>query len=154
GSRQIAVYANIDRRQLPPDANATDWIKKVIEKDGLRAQLGLQSIVTGQLLVSLEFMPDTPVRLAHLEPALIEIPTVPTELQQWTARIDRVVSAIEKLPLGELFARSIETVQGVNELASSPELRRALQSVGSTLGEAQRLVLTLQRESGPLVASF
>jgi paraquat-inducible protein B len=154
GSKRIAVFANIDRRKLPPGTDPVQGFKRAIEQEGLRAQLGLQSIVTGQLFVSLEFMPDTPVQLTTLDPSLIEIPTVPTELQQWTARIDRVVSAIEKLPLGDLFASSIETVRGVNQLASSPELRRSLQTAGTTLAEAQRLVLALQRESGPLFTSF
>ena len=153
GSKVIRVFATIDRRQLPPDADPADAIKRVVEKDGLRAQLGLQSIVTGLLFVSLEFMPEQPIHLAGVEPSLIEIPTVPTELQQWTARLDRVVSALEKVPFGELFTTSMQTVKGVNELANSPELRRALSAASSTLLAAQQLVHQLHGEAGPFFAS-
>jgi len=154
GSKRIAVYANIDRKQIPASPDPAIEIKRIIEKDGLRAQLGLQSIVTGQLYVSLEFMPGAPLHLTGLDPAAVEIPTVPTELQQWTARIDRVVSALEKLPLADLFTTSVDTIKGVNELANSADLRRALRAAGATLGDAQQLVLTLQRDAGPLIASL
>ena len=49
---------------------------------GLRAQLALQSFVTGQLRVDLDFRPDTAAQLIGALPDIPEIPTVPSELGQ------------------------------------------------------------------------
>jgi paraquat-inducible protein B len=51
-------------------------------QSGLRAQLALQSIVTGQLRVDLEFRPDTPAQVVGSIANMPEIPTVPSELGQ------------------------------------------------------------------------
>ena len=47
-------------------------------KRGLRAQLEMQSIVTGLLLVSLDFYPDKPAVLVGADKETTEIPTIPT----------------------------------------------------------------------------
>src|SRR5271165_4363559 len=49
---------------------------------GLRAQLAMQSFVTGQLRVDLDFQPGTPAQLVGAAPGVPEIPTVPSELGQ------------------------------------------------------------------------
>ena len=55
-------------------------LKPLIER-GLRAQLEMQSLVTGQLIVQLGFLPDTPIRLVG-DGKVPEIPTVPTTMQE------------------------------------------------------------------------
>jgi len=47
---------------------------------GLRAQLEIQSFLTGQLAVTLDFFPDKPVRLLGLIKDYPEIPTIPSPL--------------------------------------------------------------------------
>lgn len=49
-------------------------------KTGLRAQLDIQSFLTGQLAVMLDFFPDKPARLLGLIKQYPEIPTVPSPL--------------------------------------------------------------------------
>jgi hypothetical protein len=48
---------------------------------GLRAQLRSQSLVTGQLTVDLDFYPGTPIVLAHLKGKTLELPTMPSDMQ-------------------------------------------------------------------------
>jgi paraquat-inducible protein B len=49
---------------------------------GLRAQVVLQSLVTGQLRVDLDFLPGTPAQLVGAAPGVPEIPAVPSDLGQ------------------------------------------------------------------------
>jgi paraquat-inducible protein B len=48
---------------------------------GLRAQLRSESLVTGQLSVDLDFYPGTPIVVAHLKEKTLELPTMPSDLQ-------------------------------------------------------------------------
>ena len=62
---------------------------------GLRAQLELQSFVTGQLMINVDYYPDTPVVLVGAEPGVPEIPTIPSAMQRLTKKI-------EDLPIEEI----------------------------------------------------
>ena len=57
---------------------------------GLRAQLEMQSFVTGQLRVDLDFQPETPARLTGASANMPEIPTVPSELGQLLAQLGKL----------------------------------------------------------------
>jgi len=48
---------------------------------GLRAQLQMQSLVTGQLLVALDFYPDKPINLVGGETEYQEMPTIPSTIE-------------------------------------------------------------------------
>jgi paraquat-inducible protein B len=48
---------------------------------GIRAQLRSDSLVTGQLSVDVDFYPGTPILLKHLSSDAIEIPTIPSDMQ-------------------------------------------------------------------------
>src|SRR5262249_32021727 len=128
-------------------------LQKAIQ-NGLRAQLGLQSIATGQLFVSLVLLPDTVPVTVGLEPSLIEIPTVPTLLQQFVERFEKVLAAVEHLPCEQCFTARLERLQGGRDRARWPEIPRMLRSVDSALADLQKFMQALQREVGPLVASL
>jgi paraquat-inducible protein B len=48
-------------------------LNTLIEK-GLRAELTIQSFITGKLLIEVGFRPETPIRLTGLDPNHIELP--------------------------------------------------------------------------------
>jgi len=117
----------------------------LIEK-GLRAQLQLQSFVTGQLLIDLDFYPDTPIRLVGFEKEYPEIPTIPSDVEQLRKKF-------EELPLKEIADRLIETLAGVNRLVNSRDLRESIGSLNQSLKDADALVKNLNTEIGPQIAS-
>jgi paraquat-inducible protein B len=63
---RIPVFIQIEPGQMTQVGRQVDaqgqLLKPLIER-GLRAQLEMQSLVTGQLMVQLGFLPDTPIRL-------------------------------------------------------------------------------------------
>ena len=156
GTTRVAVFADLDPGALAARAerkSARQELDRAIQ-GGLRAQLGLQSIVTGQLFVSLVLLPDTAPVTVGLEPAVVEIPTVPTLLQQFVERFEKIVNAVQDLPWEQLFHASLETLEGARDLARSPELTRTLKSVDAALADFQKTMKTVEREAGPLIASL
>lgn len=114
---------------------------------GLRAKLDLESIVTGKLLVALDFYPESPVRLRGLEPDIIEIPTVQTEFE-------KLAKTLGQLPLEEMVYQAKDTLSGINSLVRSPELVEALQALNQTLQHTQELAKNLDEQAQPLLANL
>ena len=114
---------------------------------GLRAKLDIESIVTGKLLVALDFYPESPARLRGLEPDVIEIPTVPTELE-------KIAKAIGELPLEDMVFQVREAVQAISSLVRAPELREALQALNQTLQHTQAVTETLDDQVRPLLVNL
>jgi paraquat-inducible protein B len=81
-------------------------LKILIEK-GLRAQLGMQSFITGQLIIELNFYPGTPVVLKSIEKEYIEIPTIPSTSA-------KLADALEKLDLKKLEKTLESTLAGID----------------------------------------
>ena len=115
---------------------------------GLRAQLESQSIVTGQMQVGLDFLPNKPAKFAEskFDPKTPEIPTVPTPMQELTKKI-------EKIPIDEIFEKLNSTIGSINKLVSSPEIMQAIQSVNLTVGDLRKLVQNVDNRVGPMASS-
>jgi paraquat-inducible protein B len=146
----IPVYIEIDQQKIVPiEVNHTydqQYLQALIKK-GLRAQLQLQSFVTGQLVVNLDFYPNTPIRLVGLEKRYPEIPTIPSGLEQLTKRL-------EELPLREIADRLNETLAGITGLVNSRDLQASIGSLNQLLKDTDVLVKTLNTEIGPLVSQI
>ncbi len=118
-----------ERIRFQPGAIGT---KALIER-GLRAQLQVQSFVTGQLAIELNFHPGTPVKLAGLTQDIPEFPTVPSTGE-------KLAQTLENLRLDELVNSVKEAVDGFNRLVNAPEVREVLLAATRTLKGAERLV--------------
>lgn len=116
-------------------------LTQLVDK-GLRAQLITQSFVTGQLAVSLDLMPDTPVRLVG-KSSLPEIPTVPSAF-------DKLTQTIKHLPLEELVNRLIGAVSGIEKLVNSPELVCMPQKIDTVLTNGSELLKEVRDKVNPL----
>jgi len=144
---KIAVYGELPPRLLGEDA-ATMTRNAV--QIGLRAQLALQSLLTGQLYVSLKMMPDTPVKLEAADPQAIEIPTVPSALQEWSARVEGLLNKLAALPLDQMITSATGAMDGIKDVATSPDLHQAIRRADGLLADLQ----VLAREARPMVASI
>jgi paraquat-inducible protein B len=145
---KIAVYVKIVQSgpDAPPRIRTQTDLQPFIVR-GLRAQLKLVSFVTGQLSVSLDYLPKTTVVLTGLEPGIPELPTVPTQLAQYQAAFDRVLATLEKTDLTQLVEDVDGMVRGIRDLARSPELAGALRTTGDVLRTAD---VTLRNLDGQM----
>lgn len=114
-------------------------------QQGLRAQLAMQSLLTGQLYVDLDFHFDTPNTLrAQGNGELQEIPTIKTPVQlfkQHFAEVD-----FEKLVLDISAVAS-----ALRSKIESRELEATLHTLNKTMANLERLTGRLDQESGPLL---
>src|SRR5262245_23666947 len=97
GEFRIPVFIDIEPGRVKevgvgdsPRRGGEAFIKFLTER-GLRAQLHLDSLVTGQLSVQLGFHPGTPVRLVGGEGKVPEIPTIPSAFDQVSATVQSLV---------------------------------------------------------------
>lgn len=136
--QQIGVYVNIDPTLLPKGSEVTQRVEGVEEliKQGLRAQLQTQSLLTGQLLVYLDYFPNAPIVLTRLDPTVPEIPTVPTTLARLQARLEEFLNKLEKVNLTEVAAGLTGTLQSVRTLLNSREVKDAIISANTALRSA------------------
>lgn len=128
-------------------------VRTLIER-GLRAELELQSFVTGQVGIGLAFRPDTPVRLTGLSPDHLEMPTVPSSME-------RLTRTLETLPVEEIMTAAKETLQGIQSLVQAPETRATLRSLqaaaarsDATLRAIQQLAQRVDAQLDPLMTQI
>ncbi len=82
---------------------------------GLRAQLNLQSFVTGQLRVDLDFRPHTPANLVKADTGGVpQIPALPSEFE-------RIRRSLEQVPVEELAQNAQRTLAAVENLTARLE---------------------------------
>jgi paraquat-inducible protein B len=110
---------------------------------GLRAQLELQSLVTGLLAVALDFHPGAPLNLANVKGGVPEFPTIPSA----TAKLQRT---LEELPIKDLLDSALELTQSMRRLVDGPELRGAIVSIGDTARDMRTLVPELKTAIGSM----
>jgi paraquat-inducible protein B len=122
------------------------YIQPLIEK-GLKAQLQMQSILTGQLLINLDFYPAKPARVSGYKSKYPEIPTIKSSIEEITA-------TIEELPLQELLNRAISSLGGIEQLVRNPELFESIRSIKIALKDIQELIQNVNSQVAPLVKSI
>jgi paraquat-inducible protein B len=114
---------------------------------GLRAQLEMQSIVTGQLQIALDFYPEKRAVFTGIEKTIQEIPTIPTPLQQ-------LAKKLENLPIEEIFNKLNSALEGVTKLVESPELKESIRNLDTVLKDVQTLVRNVDAQVKPLTAGL
>jgi paraquat-inducible protein B len=146
----VPVYIEVYQQKIVPIGQYPSYDQRFLQaliNKGLRAQLQLQSFVTGQLMVNLDFYPNTSIRLVGLEKRYPEIPTIPSSLEQLTKRL-------EELPLKEIANRLNETLAGINRLVNSRDLQASMGSLNQLLRNTNALVKNLNAQIGPLASDI
>jgi paraquat-inducible protein B len=137
---------------------------------GFRGRLDAESLVTGVLYVDLEVVPDAPPPVFHqLTPKDHEIPTMPSQVQQLLANLDRLDLPGISAKLNSLLARLDTSLSQFNipqinagmtnllgaadQLITTPDLTNTIKSARQALGHAQALLERIDGRVDPLAAS-
>ncbi|XSG84664.1 MAG: MlaD family protein [Methylohalobius sp. ZOD2] len=137
----VVIEVDLGRLQMG-DKTGLPWQGMPSEeliKAGLRAQLKLQSLVTGQLYVDLDFHPDTPVRLVDLEQKLEEIPSIPSSQEEIESTIGELVKEVRQLPLKDTFLTINSTLAHIDAVVGQPEIQSSIKKLDSILTKLDRV---------------
>lgn len=143
----IPVYIEIDpakARVISGDLEKEAYFEAFIDK-GLKAQLQMQSFVTGQFLINLDLYPEKPVRLVGIEKEYPEIPTISSTMEELT-------KTLQELPIKELIQKLNHAVESIDQVAGSPELKESIHSLNQTLKSFDRLANNVDSHVGPLAS--
>jgi paraquat-inducible protein B len=114
----IPVYVEMELNRIQiisGQKNEKKNVQALIDR-GLRAQLVVQSLVTGQASIDLAFHPDAPAVFVGGDKRFVELPTVPSDIDMLKANLASVLQRIAKLPLDEIGARTLDTIDSTNAL--------------------------------------
>ena len=128
---QIPVYVELDPKRISLMSGETMTARNMSQMGdmithGLRAQLQMQSLLTGQLAIQLDIYPDTPATLVGNNEEIIEIPTTPTPIQEFTRKL-------EEFPIDTLLRNLASATEGIDKLVNGPELPRAIKQFDQTM---------------------
>lgn len=158
-SLRIPVFIQIDPNRITEiDSGSAESLKikehmrtgtlmDAMVKKGLKAQLSMQSLVTGQLYVNLDFYPNKPLRLVKITTEYPQLPTIPSPFEE-------ISKTFETLPLDELVNKITRSIAGIEEFVNSPELKGILSSVNATSQKTQALMTDLDQQIKPAMANL
>jgi paraquat-inducible protein B len=118
----------------------------LVEK-GLRAQLDIQSLVTGQLFVNLDFFPGKPARYVSNETGYPEIPTVPSSLENLSR-------TVEQLPISELASKANRVLRAIERWLTSQQLREIMDSTNQAMKHFASITEKVDDQTSPLLSGI
>ena len=124
----------------------TGELMKLLIDNGLKAQLVTQSLVTGKLSIQFDFHPDKPIELVGGNNQYLEVPTIPSMMEE-------ITKTIEKIPFKELVDKAMNTVEGIDRLINSPELQNSIVNLDKSLQALNKLLNNIDEEVDPLTTS-
>jgi paraquat-inducible protein B len=151
---KIPVIIEIDLEKLTSRGATSEVARdlpsfhKAIVEMGLRGQLLMESLVTGLLYIGLDLFPNSPVRLVQTAGGHYqypEIPTTPTTLEQAQDAATRIMAKIEELDFKGLTKSLTETVDGINQLVNSPDLKASLRALQQTMPKVDEALVSMRK---------
>lgn len=147
---RIPVTAEIDPTAFTllgydSDVRMGDFRQQIADsarQEGLRAQLQMLSLLTGQLFIQLDFFPGSEARFVEAGD-IPEIPTVPTKLQE-------ISGIFEDLPIKIILNNLSTAAESLAELAGDRQIRETFQSVDRAFQDVSGLVETLDARTRQL----
>ena len=148
---RIPVYLDLDPSRISVRSGGDGQMDASFDrllKAGLRAQLNMQSLITGQLRVDLDLLPGTAAAMIGGDTGRTEIPSVPSQLQT----IEEEVAA---LPLKEIAINANQALVALRQAAEElpPRIGPMIDSIKQTsdaarvtLDDVDRLALVGQRQ--------
>jgi paraquat-inducible protein B len=131
-----------------PDLSDKEIMGQMIKK-GLRAQLQTGSLLTGQLLVDLDFYPKSLIVLNDNKSIYPEFPTTASSLDQFTHSANIIMDKIAKLPLENLtdeINKTLQSLQGTSQAAKDMLVtaKGTLTTTDKTMNSAHKVLNTLE----------
>ncbi len=136
----IPVYAKIynGKSLVTDNTNERERFKQFIQ-DGLRAQLAINSVITGQLLIELDMYPNTPVVLHEDDEDQYEIPTINSPFAE-------ISKSLQVMPITQI----VQDIHGITQ-SIDQELPELLKHMNTTLATINNILLENRNKTSKMV---
>ncbi|MDH5298188.1 MAG: MlaD family protein [Desulfobulbaceae bacterium] len=144
----IELNPNMVQSRQGEEVNLQDHktIRKLVDR-GLRAQLKMLSLLTGQLYIDLDFHPEKPPVFIADNPKVSEIPTIPTAVQE-------LATKLEGFPMDTFLADFAAISRSLNKILSAETTATIPVRLEATLAHLQSLTARLDKDGAPLLAEM
>ncbi|HGG60964.1 MAG TPA: MCE family protein [Gammaproteobacteria bacterium] len=133
--------------KIPEEVHVTD----TLVSRGLRAELKSGNLLTGQLYVELEFVPDAPeAKIVYHDGAYAEFPTVPAALDKITRNATELLDKVGQIPIVEISDDLRETIKGLKNIVASKQTQQSFQDLSQVIADAKTISHQLSQRVGPL----
>ena len=148
----IPVFIQVNTDSFQPYGERRDDLSDqealgILIANGMRARLGLQSLITGQLQVELDFFPNSPINLQGFDPEYLEIPTIPTP-------IEALAKKLEKFPIEETIEKLVNSVDGLERLTTSEDLHASVADLSASIKSLRNTMEAIEVKSAPLLTKI
>ncbi len=170
---QIGSVSDIQLKVLPNQMNFSTMVGVTIERErlglsaqvskdldihiremineGLRVQLKTGNLLTGQLLVDVNYYPDAPRVDETKYNDLLVIPSLPSSSQAAIDGVTSIIKKIDKLPIEEIGQSLQGSLLGIEKLVNNPDLQQAMQSIRKILADVETTTHNLNADTMPEV---
>jgi paraquat-inducible protein B len=142
--------AGVDPSTLSTEAR-NRMLRHLVEDKGLRAQLETGSLITGELYVALEYVPNSPKPNIDWSADPLELPVASGGLASIEAKLNSILAKVDNMPLGAMgsnvnnaLATLNQTLKDANALISRvdaqlvPEGTKTLEALHRAIADADR----------------
>jgi paraquat-inducible protein B len=127
------------KKLIADPAQITPYIK-----DGFKAKLKLQSLITGQLSVMLDFYPNEPVVMHNYLKQYQEIPTTETQMAE-------IREILQNLPLKDITQKLLKTMGRIESFMDSPETQENVKALVDTGKATHDLITKMDSNLNPML---
>lgn len=150
------LLASADQQQVMQEDYKLH-IQQMMDKltaNGMRAKLQTGNLLTGQLIVGFDMIPDAATASIDYQGDYPVLPTVPGALTSLTQSLTGIMHKLENLPLTEMGQHLEQTLAGVDALVNSAALKQAMGDFAATMQSTRLLMGTLDAGAPPLLKSL
>jgi paraquat-inducible protein B len=141
-SRLGGVLARLPKYSGNPEQQAAGFLANLVQH-GLRAQARSGNLLTGQLFISFEFVPDAGKVSFDAQARPISIPTVPSSFDHMQEQVASIVSKVEKMPLDAIGQHLDQSLVDLDRSLRQVD-GQVLPATTQTLQQANRTFQTVQ----------
>jgi paraquat-inducible protein B len=142
GQVGVDVKFNIEPERftmMRADRPTVDIAREMVRR-GMRAQLKSGNILTGSMVLALDFFPDAPPAEVAVVGDVPVIPTRPGDLENITRSVGEIVDKIGALPLEQISQNLNKLLVSSQDVVGGAQVRQMMTSLSGTVAAAEELM--------------
>ena len=122
---------------------------EILVRRGMRAQIKSTNLITGQMSVALDIMPDAaPAELSE-EGDVLVVPTVTGGLAGISRSVNELLAKLNGMPFGQIGASLADVLRGASKVANSPDLTKSIAALQGVMASAQQVLARVDAGAAP-----